>query len=379
MQEKKIIVVLIVITLAASAFVAGFLLFGNAPTRRAISLSNQDNLSGNLAERFSETSGTSQDAADDSSRIRSLSAGQAVSAVSSPDGSVLYYENGTGKAFRVNPRTGDSTLISATALPNFLSTAWSKDRKGVISTFREGTGVRLRYFNYTTKQSSPLEASARSAVFSPDGSLIAYLRSLDKERGEVVLAQPDGSSQKRILATRIGGLQLTWIDQKHLALYDPDDGSGSAHLLKLSVDGDLAEATKSQLDMEVLWSPDGSRLLLSFFNDDGDLGLYVQRTGEDPEPLKISGYASHCAWTLDSTAVFCGIPQSPVLFGKTASKMATPENIYKITISDKISEVVFTPQKGDTRISVENMFLPSLEDMVIFINSFDGKLYGVAL
>lgn len=378
MQERKVIIVLIVITLAASAFAGGFLLFGSA-SRQTASLPEQNNLSGNLAERFSETSGTSRDAADDSSRIRSLSAGQAVSAVSSPDGSVLYYEKGTGRAFRVNPRTGDSTLISATALPNFLSTAWSKDRKEVISTFREGTAVRLRYFSYATKQSSPLEASARSAVFSPDGSLIAYLRSLDKERGEVVLAQPDGSGQKRILATRIEGLRLAWADQKHLALYDPDDGSGLAHLLKLSVDGDLAEATEPQLDMEALWSPDGSRLLLSFFNNDGELGLYVQRAGEDPEPLEISGYASHCAWTLDSTAVFCGIPQSPVLFGKTAPKMAAPENIYKITVSDKTSEAVFTPQKGDTRISVENMFLPSLEDMVIFINSFDGRLYGITL
>ncbi len=379
MEERRVIVALIIVTLTTSAFIAGFLLFGGTSEQTA-PLSEQSNLGGNLAERFSETSGTSsQDVIETSSHIRSLSDGQAVSAVSSSDGSILYYERGTGKVFRVNPKTGEFTLFSASILPHFLSTAWSKDRKEVISTFQEGSVVRLRYFNYTTKQNSPLEANARAAAFSPDGSLIAYFRSLDGEKGEIVLAQPGGSSPKRILATRIGDPELTWIDQKRLALYDPDDGTGLAHLLTLSVDGDLTEATESQLDMEALWSPDGSQLLLSFFNGDNDLGLYVQRAGEDPEPLGLSGYASHCTWTLDSKTVFCGIPQSPILFGKTGSKMMVPESIYRITIADKTSRAVFAPKKGDMRIGVGSPFLSSLENMLIFINGFDGKLYRITL
>ncbi len=269
--------------------------------------------------------------------------------------------------------------MSATILPHFLSTAWSNNRKEVISVFRDGSAIKLRYFNYATKQGSPLEAGARSAVFSPDGSLIAYFRNLDEGRGEIILAQPNGSGQKRILATRIASPRLTWIDQERLSVFISDDGTGLGYLLKLSVDGDLEAATEPQLGMEALWSPDGSHLLLSFFDGDGNLGLYIQRAGEDPEPLGIPGYASHCTWALDGTAVFCGVPQSPVLFGKTDPTMVVSESIYRITIADKTSKTIFAPQKGDMRISVENIFLSSLEDVVVFINGFDGKLYGVAL
>lgn len=379
MDRNGTILSLIAVTLVSSAFIAGYLLSGWSPERRVDIAATGDTLSGNLADRFSSPDARTSPGASLSSALRAVSSERVVSPTNAPEGGILYYGEATGKVFRADLETGTTTTVSDTVLPGFLRTIWSPSKKEVISEFRSGSRTSFKYFSYVTEQSALLGGDVRSVAFSPDGTLIAYFRK-NGDRGEVMLAQPDGSNPKRILSTRIPALTLEWVTHDRIVLRTDGDASGTSHLLGLTPDGDLAPLAEPARGLESRWSRDGSRALVSFYDASGALGLYLYRTDtRELSPLDVPTSASRCAWSINAAAVICGVPQSPILFGDTPSKVVTPEDIVRTTIADKMRTTLFQSSKNTPRVSVGDIVLSPLENYAVFVNAFDGKLYRLVL
>jgi len=175
-------------------------------------------------------------------------------------GHVLAYVNGEGKLLIVNTDTRDP-LGSITALPDTSILGWAPDGTALVQaapTEVRITELRPRKLKAklaaTATHSVPLPSGAivRAAGFSPDGEKLALLLSVPAH------------SEPPIRSGEVRG--LTGLGQASEVLLTDRFGAGARRLF----------SAPGRLD-DLAWSPDGSRLLVTW--RDADQWLFIPVTG----------------------------------------------------------------------------------------------------
>ncbi len=353
-MNQKFIITLTVIALSFTAFLSGYLISQKDFHRNPGSIS-----SGNILAKFNDNNSGSIPQAESSGTLRMLSQRNVISPVLSKnkDG-IIYYEKDTGRVFETLLRDVREKLISDAALPNLIKTVWSPSRKEVVSLFYFPKGNHYKYFDYKTKVSVDLGTDIKSLAFSPDGSRVVYFGKKNGSRG-IFISQPDGSSFKNILTSRLENAEVYW-SSDDLIYFKTDNGTGS-ELYSLSMAGEIKKILDSKDGLEVRWSGDGSRLLFSQKTGSG-LGLFYKDPSSESEiSLNTSTSASKCDWSIDVKTIVCGVPRST----------ASGDEIYEIG-TDGTKKLLSSPT---SRINTAELFLSGLDDYVVILNSLDNKLY----
>ena len=351
---QKLLITLTVISLSLVAFLSGYLI-----SQTDFHRSSSSNSSANILDKFSDNNPSSSPQTRPSETLRPLSQRGVVSPVLSKEkDGIIFYEKGTGKVFEVVLKDMVEKLFSDVPLTNLIKTVWAPSRKEVISLFYSPKGNRYKYFSYKTKVSVDLGTDIKSLAFSPDGSQIAYFGKKDGSQG-IFISQPDGSSFKKLLPSRLENTEIYWPSDDLLALQtDTIDGS---ELYSLSKTGELRNLLGPANGFEIKWSKDGSRVLFSQKTELGT-GLFYKDLSSDTETsLNVSTSASKCDWGIDSKTVVCAVPSSSS-FG---------DEIYEISL-DGTKKLLSSPT---SRIDTTELFLSGLDDYVIILNSLDNKLY----
>ncbi len=351
-MNQKFLIKLTVISLSFTAFLAGYLI-SQKDFRRNTSLS----LSGNILDKFSDTDSNLQ--TESSGPLRLLSPRVVMSPVISKEkDSVLYYEKDTGKVFETTLKDLRERSVSDTALPNLVKTIWSPSRKEVVSIFYNPKGNHYKYYSFKTKASADLGTGIKSLVFSPDGSQIAYFGSKNGSRG-IFISQPDGSSFKNIMPSRLENAEIYWPSDGLLAF--KIEVAGGSELYSLSKAGEIRKILDTKDGLRVKWSGDGSRLLFSYETGQGTDLFYKDATSESEIPFNISTFASKCDWSIDNKTIVCGVPGASV----------SGDEIYEIGVNGT-KKLLSSPT---SRINVAELFLSGLDDYVVTLSGLDNKLY----
>jgi len=356
-MNNKFPIILLVLSLSLAAFLAGYLISQKDFTKQSANLGE-----GSILEKFD--SNQQQGTKDVSSKdLTSLSRGSVLSpTISKEKDSVIYYDMRDGRVFEARPIDLSEKIISDKPLPNLISTVWSPNKKEVVSVFDTNNGNVFRYYNYQTNKSTDLGRTIRSLAFSPDGSHIAYLRSLGLD-GAIYVSAPDGSSPRKIIETRLSDIELSWPSEEYISFKASVDGRNSVYLLSLT--GNLTKFVDEPGKVDVLWSSGGIKLLYST-RESGNPMLFVKDAlSSSTKALDISTPAYKCAWGINSDYVFCAIGRS----GQGG------ENIYKINM-DGTKELLASPVKN---ISAKQLMLTGTEDFLIIVNEIDGKLYALKI
>ena len=353
-MNQKLLITLTVISLSLTAFLAGYLISQKDFHRTPNSIS-----SGNILDKFSGNDSVSGLQAESSGIFRSLSQRSVLSpAISKEKNSILYYEKDTGKVFEVTLNDLREKSVSDVLLSNLIKTVWSPSRKEVISLFYYPKGNHYRYFSYKTRASVDLGTDIKSLAFSPDGSQLAYFGSKDNSRG-IFISQPDGSSFKNILISRLEDAEVYWPSDNLIAF---ETGAvGGSELYSLSKTGEIKKILSLRDGLEIKWSKDGSRLLFSQKTESGTGLFYKNIPSEFEIALNVSTSASKCDWGIDNKTVVCGVPRSS----------ASGDEIYEISM-DGVKKLLSSPT---SRINTSELFLSGLDDYVVVLNGLDNKLY----
>ena len=388
LMGNKFLIILIVLSLSLAAFLTGYLISQKDFTKQSANLGE-----GSILERFDGNQ--TSDGINSSGDLFALSKRAVLSpTLSKEKTSVLYYDKNSGQVFEAGPgglnpernREGpqrasvsygmNEKLVSDKPLPNLVETIWSPNKKEVVSVFDTNNGKDFRYYNYQTNKVVGLGKTIRSLAFSPDGSHIAYLRSLGLD-GAIYVSAPDGSSPRKIIETRLSDIELSWPSEEHISFKASLDGRDSVYLLSLT--GNLTKFVDEPGKVDVLWSSGGTKLLYSTREsnprtqgaeqssyDGGSPMLFVKDVlSSSVKALGISTPAYKCAWGINSNYVVCAIGRS----GQGG------EDIYKINM-DGTKELVFSPVKN---ISASQVMLTGTEDFLILVNEIDGKLYALKI
>ena len=363
MNQKKVLIILIATLFGLITFLGGYLL-ANKNTGQTASIYQ--------LSRFSEKEGE-KDVRSKTSTISGMGRISTVKALSpaiSEDGrKILYFEKGTGKILASDFSGQSSRTVSGQILNGFNSALWSKNGYETIVSGQEGKS----YNNIKSATSSKISPNIKDVAWSKDGKKTAYLYfEAEKGEGSISIANPDGSSFKNIFQTRIGNLKISWPKENLISFYNPTGPDNSLFLLDIEsglLEKKLVSSFDSLKNLEIIWSPDGSKVLYSRQNEDGsyELRLLDLVRGIDYE-TGLATTADKCVWTLNSLALYCG----------ARKESETSENLYHIDIVKKEFGLAFEPSTAET-IAIKNPILSPTENLLFFVNQQDGYLYSISL
>src|SRR3989344_259494 len=351
-MNNKFLIILLALSLSLAAFVAGYLIIQKDYAGQPANLAWDS-----ILNKFEEDKTKADDFPKD---LVALSKGGVISPVLSKEkDSLIYYNELDGKVFQVNPADLKEVLVSGTSLTNLVRTIWSPDRKEVISVFYTPEGEKFKYYNYQTRKVVDLGPQVQSAAFSPDGSHLAYFKSQGTD-GAIYISEPDGDSPKKILDTRISDLELFWPSPENLVFKTNTDGSD--RVFTVSTTGNLTKILEKAGQIEILWSPDDTKILYSV-KDVGGTTLMVKdvKTSTDTS-LQVAVNVPRCAWGINAAYLICSVPRS-----------GAGEDIYKINL-DGTKELIASPKKN---LVTKQLMLTVLEEFIVIVNDLDGKLYAL--
>jgi len=311
---------------------------------------------------------------------KALTDNPVVSATLSPlSDAIQYYEAQTGKVFKVNLNTRRTETISDKRLAGFVRTFWAPDGQQVVSVFEERDGLVLRYYNYATSQTTVIGKSAVSAAFSPDGRSLAFLDTGDSSLA-LIIGQPDGTESRKIMVTRSGNGIIEWPQKDHLSLLTQRLDSAGRDLSLIGLNGSLQILLSNRENLEYAWSPNGQKLLFSYFVTGKGVQLwYLDTTVGVPVSLNVPTSAAKCAWQPGEQGVVCGIPSSDALTNDVpAAKTATLDSISRIDLVSGAQNQIYNPQKG-VLLGVGESLISSSGTYFVFRNLFDQRLYSLPL
>lgn len=331
-----------------------------------------------IAQKF-EASPESEPSLAPSRAPRLISENEVISVVRGPArDSVKFYERLTGRAFSVDLPTLKTTTLSDRKLSGFIETYWTPAGDRVVSMFQEPEGIRFRSFNYKNSESTAIDEDITSLALSPDGRSVAYLKATP-EGYEVKVGSIDGSGAQTILKTRAQDAHLTWPTPDFIFMISRKSDARGSDLSTITMGGTLSVVIENKENLEYQFSPDGSKLLYSYFAPGEAVSLWYRSGDGTTAAVGVSTSAQKCAWHDNNSIITCGVPTRSSLTRDIPSEKSA-------TIDDVISIDLLTGQQSSLYIgshsslfSVIRPLLSSSQKTFVFTNLFDQKLYMLSL
>lgn len=358
MASQKQLIILIVITVSLTSFLAGYLL--TQPARQSADILQQQR--GALIDRFSGLTDNSTPTPLPPGLLQATT-DAALAATNAPDSNaVLYYHPSNGYVSRLNLETRLNIVISSTQLAGLTNVIWSPDKNRVITTFRSSTGPVYKYFDYTNRKNGSLGANIKDAVFSPDSQRIALIRSAGGDSA-IVITDFEGKNAQTILKTRLNNIRLSWPSDHMLSFVANDADTGAQSFYTVSEGGDLSQLISGVDNLSVRWSPDGTKFLYSGRENGGVMLRVFDVASGQSQVLPAQTSANTCAWLLDQRSTIC------------ADEIQGETSINQITFAGMTMKILFS----NLIISPQNVFMSHLEDFLIMISAGDQSVWELKL
>lgn len=321
MQNKNLLISLIIILIGLITFLGGYLI------AQKNNLPQQANIS--TLGRFSSSNTKTQSKVEP--KLLRLSTVKAINPYFSEDGKkILYTERGAGKVFAV-------------------------DFSGQNNSFVKG------------EEASTLNSNISGATLSKNGKKMAYLF-YDKNTGEgqISLANPDGSVFKNIFPTRAESLKINWISDNLLSFYNPSGEDHSVFLLNID-NKQLKKILDSYRGLRLSWSPDGTKLFYSYEEEGQTKSALLNLIDQVTLAIDLDTRADKCVWTGNSFYLYCGARREGDL----------SEKLYQLDVQKKEFGLIFEPSVAEP-IEMTQPLLSPTEDLIFFVNGLDKYLYKIS-
>ena len=361
-MAKKVTIFLIFILAALAMFLAGYLISKKSLTGGQ---NRQALINNSLVSRFEE----SPEKRVPPAGLFALSRDRATFPVLSADGKeVLHYNSDNGEIRTVSTKNmaGGSTL-AAKIQPGARQISWALN-KTLVATYSNNS----IFYDLNSNSSQKFDSKIKSPALSKAGDKLAY-NYFDAETGEgnISISDPSAESFKVIMPTRFENWQIGWINNDVLFLIRrPTAGNPTFSVFTLDTETkSLRNVLDLKNDLEILWSPDGQKILYSYFDETGgQSNLYFMFLSDKEEiSFNAAGNASKCVWSIDNKTIYCAGKDSFVTIDTSAVQPAAED------ISTLPGEI------QDSAATAANLLLTSSEDYLVFRNTQNGKLYGLSL
>lgn len=316
--------------------------------------------------------------------------------VQTEKGARLYFaERGSGYIFSADLGAQTVARLSNTLMPKTYEAFFGKSGAVVERSLDEGGAVTTFAGSLATSSSADdlhalsgglLAKGIERIAVSPASDEIFYLV---RESGAVVgiRARHDGSGQKRIFASGIGGWQVEWLpDGRIVLLQDPADGvPGYAYELK---NAGVSALIGGLPGLTVLPRASSTALLYST-SGGGGIALFSRVSASSSAmQLPIKTVAEKCVWSPagqsppggagGSLVAYCAVPQtSPVggfLNAWYKGQTHPADAWWRVDASAGTASILFAPP-SNLALDVKNPVMDERGGYIAFVNNADLSLW----
>lgn len=227
---------------------------------------------------------------------------------SSGDG-LLFYKKDGGDLYRSDFEGKTQEKLSNITVVGLIEAVWSPkgDRALVFYLDRE---TKKAFLHIGTSSVAVLPQDIQSVMWLPDGSSFVYTIRRNGQT-DIVSADATGKNSRTLATTPLRDLQIAWAGRDAVMLQTPSSGLAEGFIFRLDRrTGTLTKFLGPQFGLTSLWSPDGSRVLLTTTDRNGkNLSLeIVDSRGLGVFSPTIATLPEKCTWT-DNKTVICAVPQ----------------------------------------------------------------------
>lgn len=376
MSKKRIIIVALVVLALAAAGFAGYYFYFRKPPMRVEKTEKGPQ----------EAARAPQNVVAIDSRLKKISAGQAVSPAPSADGTKVIYIGKSGGIFEVGFDGAGIKETRFTPQPNLFRATWSKDKTEFIAFYAAPEGKKLFYNNSAAQKTAPLDKNIKAVAASKADNAIAYLRA-DSARNThaVVVADFNGENQKTVFNTRLADVRLHWISENEIAVTEAPSGLSVGALWLLHAPSQKLTAVLTNIfGLTAQWANSGEQFLFSQTLSRGSgLSLFAaDKRGARAKKMDVATLPEKCVFAGDEKSAICAAPQ-------TAPDITWPDDYYKglYRAQEQIWRVNLSTGAAvslyefpaDEAFDAANLILSPKEDALVFVNKTDGNLYSLRL
>jgi hypothetical protein len=287
-------------------------------------------------------------------------------------------EEETGRVLLLDVQGAASTVESDRRVPDYLDTFWfGTTPNRIVLTDKAGV-PQFRKVLTDGALDDPLESGTMSIAISPDGTRIA--RVVREPLQTVIRVSVAGTEDEAtLMQSRIQDPIIGWADATTISLLTKRPDRDGWDLSLLDSEGVLTPLITNREGLEVLWSPNGTRALVSYITDDGMTLSVLDRASGLLAPLGVETSARKCAFSPAQDSVVCGIPSSRALSRDAAAdRTATHDAIAAISLDSGLARTVM-PALDSVRFSVIDPAVTASGRFLVFRNLYDRKVYGLPI
>ncbi len=312
------------------------------------------------------------------------------SAVTAPtinaNGTVSYYDPGTGKFFGID-QNGTAAPLSSASFPQASNVTFSSSGREAAVEFPDGTNV---VYNFDKSTQSTLPAHWEDFSFSADGNQVAAKSiGADPTARSLVISAADGSSATSIAALGANNdrVSVNWSPDGNIIGFSATGATGSVfgqnEVYLIDKNGqDAGVFIVSGTDFHAKWAPDSSHVIYSvadasqeyratlwYADKDGD------RVGAARRQIPLQTLSSKCAFST-STTLYCAVPASmPANGGSDPALITAVDTLYKVDLNTMSTSIVAIPA---VPTQMQNLSISPAQDLLYYTDQ-SGRLSYIRL
>jgi Tol biopolymer transport system component len=353
MAKRKILLISILITLGAIAFLSGYLLMPEVTEHQT----------GLLIQRFNKKEPAIVN--NDTLLTTPVSSRKILSFTGPSLAGKITAIDKDGNIFEIDTHTLREATVSALKHKEISEVFLSPGGNSIVYSFYEaGNSKKHLYLDIKTSESIEINGEVRSVAFSPDSSQAAYL--INNDSGGEILIYKGIDAISQTLKTRIGAATINWPSEDFLSIISYNK-SGYGDLFILKSGGILNKIISYQYDLNAKWSSSAEKILFSTKDSGGSDHLFYKDI-ENNEPvvaLNVSANASKCIW-VDGENVICGI----------TDQIQLKDEFYQINTTDGSKILVSKPS---INLLTKKLSLFPSKNTLFVLNDIDDKLYALTM
>lgn len=293
---------------------------------------------------------------------------------------ILYYKKAGGDLFSSDLDGKNQEKISNITIVGLVEALWSpaRDRAAIFYLDQE---TLKGFLHIGTSGVATLPQDVKSFSWSPDGKSLAYLL-LKDDRLNLIVADASARSPKTVFTTPLREAALSWITGDKISFSTAPSGFAEGFLYLFSrSSGAFQRVAGPFFGLTSLWSPDGSRVILTSTAAAGkNLNLLVRdSSGKNLFSLGAKTLPQKCVWR-DTTKIYCALPRA------ISPDAVWPDDYLRgeVNTQDRVAlldleKKEFTEVFDEGAFDISDLKLTKDGSHLIFVDRADGTLWSLKI
>jgi len=265
---------------------------------------------------------------------------------------------------------------------------WAPNGTKAILKNGQGDTASYRYYNRDEEKAVPIKNIDAIVWQNINKIFYKYYDAKTQERS-LNIANPDGSDWLKITDINSKKTLLAPIPKSgFVSTWNGADALAETTLEAIPfVGGEKKTIFTGKFGADYVWNANGDTVLISHSDQKGGTKMQLaiaNEQGGEYKNLNIATFVSKCVWSKDNATIFCAVPDN---FPATAvlpndyleGKIKTKDSFWKINTKTGEKSSLINPTKIPVDMDASNLFINDQDNMLIFLNKLDNKLYKLEL